>query len=114
MRSVDWMVGLTKFPKHLLIEPTPIFYYSADLTSCEAEILARLEVPELNAQYRSTQSRAYFLVRLGLNASLQARAEIHFETAMRQDLLHSQIEHWPLRSVPVSVVTGPDLTQQSS
>jgi len=31
MRSVDWMVGLS--PKHFLIEPTPIFYYSADLTA---------------------------------------------------------------------------------
>ena len=42
------------------------------------------------------------------------RAAIHFQTAMRQGLLHSQIEHWPRRSVPVSVVTGPDLAQQSS
>ena len=45
---------------------------------------------------------------------LQPRAAIHFETAMRQGLLHSQIGHWPRRSAPVSVVTGPDLTQQSS
>src|ERR1700683_2794377 len=45
---------------------------------------------------------------------LQPRAAIHFGTATRQGLLRSQIEHWPLRSVPVSVVTGPDLTQQSN
>ena len=44
----------------------------------------------------------------------QPRAAIHFETAMRQGLLHSQIGHWPRRSAPVSVVTGPDSTQQSS
>jgi hypothetical protein len=25
--------GWTKFPKHFLIEPMPIFYYSADLTA---------------------------------------------------------------------------------
>ena len=48
------------------------------------------------------------------DASLQPKAAIHFETAMRQGLLHSQIGRWPRRSAPVSVVTGPDLTQQSS
>src|SRR5208282_6458880 len=45
---------------------------------------------------------------------IQPRAAIHFQTATRQGLLHSQIGHWPRRSAPVSVVTGPDLTQQSS
>ena len=67
----------------------------------------------LDAQYRSTQSRARFRDRLGLDASSQPRAAIHFETAMRQGLLHSQIGHWPRRSAPASVVTGPDLIQQS-
>jgi hypothetical protein len=46
--------------------------------------------------------------------SLLPMAAIHSETAMRQGPPHSQIGHWPRRSAPVSVVTGPDLTQRLS
>jgi hypothetical protein len=45
---------------------------------------------------------------------LQPRAAIHSETAIQQGRLHSQNEHSLRRFAPVSAVTGPDSTQQSS
>jgi hypothetical protein len=47
----------------------------------------------LDAQYRSTQSRACFRDGLSLDATLQPRAAIHFESARRQGLLRSQNGH---------------------
>jgi hypothetical protein len=81
--------------------PRPAIFFEAIL---EGRLLA------LNLENLSK----YIGAELRLDASPQPRAAIHFETATRQGLLHNQIGHWPRRSAPGSVVTGPDLTQRSS
>ena len=132
LRQRRYMAPSFRTPRHTL--PTHIHFSEARFwpSSCWPAIHSRLAyfglvavslrvqqtpIDFLSGTLRALSQRpirAYFRDGLGLDSSLQPRAAIHSETAMRQGLLHSQIGHWPRRSVLLSVVTGPDLTRQSS